>query len=140
MIQHEQLELALGLVAKNVTTANNNTPSVFLASSSQEAVKCYKQFLSDAGYSTLSLNDMLVQEKSHKQKLSQLLSAIDVPKSTIYLVLDQILVSLGNRIVLLQAKFGGSSTFHSVIKTRHELQYGQFLENYHLDPNISSSL
>ena len=44
MIQHEHL--ALGLVAKNVTTANNNTPSVFLASSSQEAVKCYKQFLS----------------------------------------------------------------------------------------------
>ena len=62
MIQHEHL--ALGLVAKNVTTANNNTPSVFLASSSQEAVRCYKQFLSDAGYSTLSLNDLLVQEKS----------------------------------------------------------------------------
>ncbi|KAL7455133.1 hypothetical protein ACHAWC_006705 [Mediolabrus comicus] len=64
MIQHEQL--ALGLVTKNVTTANNNTPSVFLASSSQEAVKCYKQFLSDAGYSTLSLNDIMLvmQEKA----------------------------------------------------------------------------
>ncbi len=55
-----------------------------------------------------------------------------------FLILDQILLSLGNRVVLV-AKFGGSSTFHSVIKTRHELQDGQLLGKY-LDLNISSSL
>mmetsp|Transcript_25117 Transcript_25117/g.38016 ORF Transcript_25117/g.38016 Transcript_25117/m.38016 type:complete len:127 (+) Transcript_25117:976-1356(+) len=110
----------LTMIEKNEVTANS-TPSVFFASSSQEALSCYKQSLSDAGVQAFSLNDLLGQEKNSTQKF---LSAIKASKSTIYLSLDQILVSLGQQVVLLSKRTGHErnipSSFQMVIKTRHE--------------------
>lgn len=71
-----------------------------------------------------SLSDLIAQEKN----LVEILSAINAPKSIIYLSLDQVLVSLGQRIVLLNMRVGNdggngkntASTFHWVIEARHE--------------------
>lgn len=112
MIQHENL----AMMEKDET---NGTSSVFIASSSQKAVTCYKQFLRDAGSRTFCLNDVV-------EKDSAVLASIKAPLGTIYLVLDQIMVSLGNRVVL-HSKMGGS-TFQDVIKEwnteRSELKLG----------------
>lgn len=104
---------------KNKSTTNSNsTPSGFFASSLQNAVKCYKQFLSDAGFQFFCLDDLIAQENS----LQELLSDIKVPKSTVYLILDQILVSFGNRVVLVKKKntLTKGSTFQGIIKARHD--------------------
>ncbi len=107
----------LAMIENNEAGANS-TPSVFFASSSQEVLSCYKQFLSDAGVQVFSLNDLLGQQKNRTQKL---LSAIEAPKSTIYLSLDQILVSLGKQVVLLDRRNRNiHSSFQKVIQTRHE--------------------
>jgi hypothetical protein len=110
----------LAMIEKNEATANI-TPSVFFASNSQEALSCYKQFLSDVGVQAFSLNDLLGPEKNSTRKF---LSAIKASKSTIYLTLDQILVSLGQQVVLLSKRLGHErnipSSFQTVIKTRHE--------------------
>mmetsp|Transcript_56022 Transcript_56022/g.65448 ORF Transcript_56022/g.65448 Transcript_56022/m.65448 type:complete len:457 (+) Transcript_56022:328-1698(+) len=117
MIQHENM----AMMEKDGT---NGTSSVFIASNSQKVVTCYKQFLRKAGFRTLSLSDVL-------EKDSSVLASIKVPLSTIYLVLDQIMVSLGNRVVL-QSKMGIStfqSTFQRVIvewnTERSELKLGE---------------
>ena len=113
---------------KNVShvSAASTSISVFLASNSRKAVKCYKQFLVDKGIQVFTLEDLFAQEQNHATKLS---SGIKTTKSTIYLILDQILVSMGKQILLVNKmkhldSFAGEdaygSTFQWVIKTRHE--------------------
>jgi hypothetical protein len=113
----------MSMIEKDEATSNS-TPSVFIASNSHEALRCYKQSLKDKGIQAFSLSDLIAQEKN----LVEILSAINAPKSIIYLSLDQVLVSLGQRIVLLNMRVGNdggngkntASTFHWVIEARHE--------------------
>lgn len=95
--------------------AANSTPSVYFASNSKEAMKCYKQFFEDKGVQAFSLNDLLVQERNNTREF---FSAIKASKSTIHLSLDQILVSYGQQLVLRSKE--RSSSFQHVIKARHE--------------------
>ena len=77
----------------------------------------YNQFLRKEGFQVFGLDDLLAQERNFN--LHKLISDIKVPKSTVYLVLDQILVSMGSRVVLVSKPGVTSNSFHQVIKTRH---------------------
>ena len=107
----------LTMIEQNKAAANS-TPSVYFASNSQEAMKCYKQFFEDEGVQAFSLNDLLVQERNNTREF---FSAIKASKSTINLSLDQILVSLGQQLVLRSKE--RSSSFQHVIKARHEHEH-----------------
>ena len=97
------------------TSATTTLPNVFIASNSQEAVKCYKDYLNEHGYQTVHLNDLLEEQKS----VIDLLPQIKAPSSVRNLVLDQNVVSMGKKIVLVnRSRFG--STFHLIITIRHE--------------------
>ena len=103
--------------------AANSTPSVYFASNSKKAMKCYKNFFNDEGVQAFSLNDLLVQERNSTREF---LSAIKAPKSTIHLNLDQILVSLGQQLALWS--YHGSS-FQHVIRVRHEREHDAINSN-----------
>eukprot|EP00804_Cyclotella_cryptica_P025519 CCRYP_012015-RA/>CCRYP_012015-RA protein AED:0.11 eAED:0.11 QI:0/-1/0/1/-1/1/1/0/394 len=103
---------SLSMIEKNET---DRSPSVFFASSVQEANKCYKQILGQAGFVTFDLSDLLIGDVT-AERLSEI---FHVRKIIILPLLDQIMVSLGKRVV-----FSGQmtiSTFQSIIRIRHKL-------------------
>ena len=101
--------------SRSIEKTGNYSPSVFFASSSQSSVKCYCQFLEASGYRTLKLDNLLAQIewKGHENFTGK---TIQVPTSVLYLVLDQISVSLSTWVVLEHR--GLTSTFHTVIMMR----------------------
>ena len=113
MIRHGHLTM----IEQNKAAANSS-PSVYFASNSQEAMKCYKQFFNDEGVEAFSLNDLLARERNSTREF---FSAIKASKSTIHLNLDQILVSLGQQLALRSKE--RSSSFQRVIKVRHEREH-----------------
>lgn len=92
----------------------NNTPVVFFASSLPTAVICYKMFLKKAGIPTFDLEDLLVGCPD------VMLSKVNVQKSILFPVLDQIIVSLGIKIVFIQSHGTKRSTFQNAIELRHK--------------------
>jgi hypothetical protein len=89
---------------------------VYIASNSQKAVKCYKDFLSDHGYQAFHLDDLLEEQKN----AIHLLPEIKVPRSEMSMVIDQNLVSMGKRIVLInRSGYEFGSTFQWMINIRH---------------------
>ena len=113
MIRHGHLTM----IEQNKAAANS-TPSVYFASNSQEAMKCYKQFFSDEGVQAFSLNDLLARERNSTREF---FSAIKASKSTIHLNLDQILVSLGQQLALRSKE--RASSFQHAIEVRHEREH-----------------
>ncbi|KAL7516832.1 hypothetical protein ACHAWX_001808 [Stephanocyclus meneghinianus] len=109
----EKIHYALSLMQEKNKT--DRSPSVFFASSAQEANKCYKLILEKAGFPTFDLGDLLSGDTG-TERLSEIFRA---QKSIILPVLDQILVSLGKRIVLSGQR--EKSTFQEVIRIRHKL-------------------
>ena len=107
------------------SSATINLPNVFIASNSQEAVKCYKDFLNEHGYQTFHLNDLFEEQKNAINLLPQ----IKAPTSVINLVLDQNFVSMGKRIVLVNRSgfVGFGSTFQAIITIRHEVCMNQLV-------------
>ncbi len=91
--------------------------TVYFASSSPRAVVCYKQYFEGAGLQVFTLEDLLV-----KEDVAQLLSTIRVPNQIMYPILDQLLVSLGNRVIL-KSRMPQFSTFHMIIRMRHSLMF-----------------
>jgi hypothetical protein len=77
----------------------NSTPVVFFASSSPSAVICYKTFLIKAGIPTFDVDDLLAGGSD------VMLSMVNVQRSIIFPVLDQIIVSPGKKIVFIQSDF-----------------------------------
>ena len=57
----------MSIIEKDEATSNS-TPSVYFASNSKEAMKCYKQFFEDKGVQAFSLNDLLVQERNNTRE------------------------------------------------------------------------
>ena len=108
-IEQESLSLPRKIGAK----AKENTPPVYFASSSLEAAVCYQRFLEDAGLQTFTLSDLMVKEDA-----SQMLSSMNVSADLVALILDQLLVSLGNNIIL-ESKTPQSSAFHMIVRARH---------------------
>ena len=92
-------------------------PPVYFASSSQTSTVCNRQFFEHAGLQAFTLSDLLV-----KEDVSQMLSSIKVPKEIMYLILDQLLVSLGEKVIL-NNKMPQFSTFHMVVRVRHSRMF-----------------
>eukprot|EP00986_Skeletonema_menzelii_P001098 scaffold298_cov130-Skeletonema_menzelii.AAC.1 len=92
-------------------------PPVYFASSSHTSTVCNRQFFEHAGLQAFTLNDLLA-----KEDVSQMLSSIKVPKEIMYLILDQLLVSLGKRVIL-NNKMPQFSTFQMVVRVRHSRMF-----------------
>jgi len=90
MIRHGHLTM----IEQNKAAANS-TPSVYFASNSQEAMKCYKQFFNDEGVEAFSLNDLLARERNSTREF---FSAIKASKAPSILILIRFWYLLGNSL------------------------------------------
>lgn len=95
----------------------NNTPSVFFAGNSRKAVFCFTRILREAGFNTFVLEDFFGGNTQ-----LHVFQMIKVERGVLFALLDQFIVSLGQRIVTRSEV--GVSTFQGLIKMRHQKANG----------------
>lgn len=91
----------------------SKTQNVFLAGNSRKALECFKRILREAGFNTFVLDDFFVRNTQ-----SHVFETIKVERGVLSALLDQIIVSRGQRIVTRSEL--GVSTFQGLIKMRHQ--------------------
>ena len=72
------------------TSTTTTLANLFIASNSQDAVKCYKDYLNEHGYQTVHWNDLFEEQKNAINLLTQ----IKAPTSIRNLVIDQNVASV----------------------------------------------
>ena len=90
--------------------------TILIGQSHAKAALCLKHFTAD-DYEILTVNDIV---KKHRELEAQM-KEINLPQGTLFILLDQLLVALGSRIVLDSTSFYKhmTSTFQALIQKRH---------------------
>jgi hypothetical protein len=99
----------------NVTSGFGGKMAVLIGGSASNTKKCF-QSVANANWSITTVNDIVDGDV----ELLQLIDIIQLETETIYLLLDQILIALAERLVMDSAM--DRSTFQTLIQRRHMLR------------------
>jgi len=95
---------------------------ILIGNSNKATLKCLR-YHSQGKYNSTTINEII----DNNDNIKSMIDKVDSEKSTVYLLLDQILISLADKIVLIKGERVTTGTFHNMIKHWH-LQKDRVLE------------
>ena len=114
---------------KATTSTNDTRPAVLIGNGHKAAMKCFRHHARGM-YNPLTVSG-IINSDVH---LQYMVDRIESEKSTIYLLLDQILIGLADKLVL-QKVATTADTFHSRIRLWHDRR-NMVIEKMHSAPNF----